>query len=251
MSDFQISPLSTYDGTDYEADIASLPLNMQAQYRALAANKKAYDDALEKNVYAPQREMWSTLEKDLRARRSGPSTGEFLSSLGAALLSPSTSRGFGGMMADIAPVFAAQQKAKREDEEAKRDLLMKYSMKGKELELEQKKAQIEAARALGEARFKLGAKTPKDIAPPRVVVDANGNALHPSLGYRLPQIGEKEGQVPPKAIQFLLSTDDPAADRAFDLKYNAPGYSKLIRDYYNSRSSIPASTSAFAATDED
>lgn len=145
-------PGSLYDGED--EDLSMLVPEMRDAYDRLKRSELAANVAMEKNVYGPQRAMWDQYRKDLEQRRAGPSAAENLLSIGAALAQPTKYRGFSGMLANVAPVLAEQQKASRAAEDAKRELLMKYGMEAQKLTLAQKQAEIEAGRALDKDKFK-------------------------------------------------------------------------------------------------
>lgn len=91
-------------------------------------NRKARAAAREKNYYAPRRVLYEKYGKDLEARRAGPTSAERLYELGAAFFAPKNSPGFGGTIANVAPVLAAQRKAMREAEADKSALLTKYQL---------------------------------------------------------------------------------------------------------------------------
>lgn len=151
---------------------------MERAYKDLEEQNKLRAAALEKDYYAPQRAMWDKIRTELEARRAGPSASERLYALGAALSQPTKYRGFGGMIANVAPVMAEQQKARRDAEEAKRDLLLKYGMETGKLGLEQKKAEIEAGQALAEARYKAMADQYRIANTPRFVPGAYGGGTY-------------------------------------------------------------------------
>jgi len=224
---------------------ASLP----PEYRTFAAMQAASDAELEKNVYAPQRARLEAYTKDLAARRAGPTASERLYEIGAALMKPTQSPGFGGMIANVAPVMAGQRKAGREAEDAQRELVAKYDMDLGALGAEQAKGRIAGQSALAKSIMAAQIKAAKGSPPLRAVIDVEGNAHHPSLGYILPTIGSRPGQVPIEAVQAMLSANTPAMDVEFDRKYNAPGYSKLLRDYQGSTNVAP-DASPSAASEE-
>ena len=95
----------------------SLPSAADAAAGALAVYKdpnvqkaqSAYD-ALAKE----QLDRYNAQAKALAEKRYGPSFSERMFQLSAALAQPTTRRGFGGVLENITPVLAAQQKAQRE-----------------------------------------------------------------------------------------------------------------------------------------
>jgi len=93
---------------DYEnpADVARL-------IKAQAQNRKMYLD---------------DLAAQLKAKRYGPSSSERLFALSAAFAAPTSTRGFGGVMSNVMPVFQQFEKAKREAEEARAADMQKLTM---------------------------------------------------------------------------------------------------------------------------
>lgn len=74
-----------------------------------------------------QTARYDALEKALAEKRYGPSFSERMFQLSAALAQPTTRRGFGGILENITPVLAAQQKAQREGNISRREALDKLS----------------------------------------------------------------------------------------------------------------------------
>jgi hypothetical protein len=107
-------------------DVSAAGLRNQSSTNEI--NRKAREAARELKYYAPQRALYEKYGKELEARRAGPSSAERLYEIGAALLSPTKSQGFGGTVSNLAPVMAAQRKAIRESEDAKSAMLTKYKM---------------------------------------------------------------------------------------------------------------------------
>jgi hypothetical protein len=110
---------TTYDefGNEIEddADVGGLAVykdpNVQASmtaYNKLAAEQQARYDA----------QALALAEK-----RYAPSFSERMFQLSAALAQPTTRRGFGGILENVTPVLAAQQKAQREGEISRKDAL--------------------------------------------------------------------------------------------------------------------------------
>jgi hypothetical protein len=93
---------------DYEnpADVARL-IQTQAQNR-----EKYFND----------------LAEQLKAKRYGPSRAEQLFALSAAFASPTATRGFGGVMGNVMPVFQQFEKAKRDAEEARAADMQKLTL---------------------------------------------------------------------------------------------------------------------------
>ncbi len=72
---------------------------------------------------AEQTARYDALEKALAEKRFAPSFSERMFQLSAALAQPTTRRGFGGILENITPVLAAQQKAQRQGEITRREAL--------------------------------------------------------------------------------------------------------------------------------
>lgn len=72
---------------------------------------------------AEQTARYDALEKALAEKRYGPSFSERMFQLSAALAAPTTRRGFGGILENITPVLAAQQKAQRQGEISRQEAL--------------------------------------------------------------------------------------------------------------------------------
>ena len=217
---------------------ASLP----PEYRTFAAMQAASDAELEKNVYAPQRARLEAYTKDLAARRAGPTASERLYEIGAALMKPTQSPGFGGMIANVAPVMAGQRKAGREAEDAQRELVAKYDMDLGALGAEQAKGRIAGQSALAKSIMAAQLKAGKGAPPIRAMSDVLGKGRHPILGYEL-------NEVPPAMAQHMLRVNTPEEDAVFDLHYGY-GRAKMIRDYMNSDNSAPEAASPAAADEE-
>jgi hypothetical protein len=72
---------------------------------------------------AEQQARYDAQAKALAEKRYGPSFSERMFQLSAALAQPTTRRGFGGILENVTPVLAAQQKAQREGEISRKDAL--------------------------------------------------------------------------------------------------------------------------------
>lgn len=232
-----------------DAFAATLPDSYRNLYSAMNANLADYNKqrAL---IEAPQRAKLEEYTKALRDRQAGPSSAESLLALGSAFLQPTSYRGFGGMIANVAPVIAEQAKARREAQDAQKELALKYDLDMAKMTAEEKLATLKGQTDLRSKILALAATKGKSGQAPRIAVDALGRALHPNLGYPLPQPGNERGQVPIAAIQFMLSQNDPAVDAEFDKKYNAPGFAKLIRDTWGLNSGIAAESIVTDADEE-
>jgi hypothetical protein len=95
-------PLSAFDTSRIQSKLN--------QYQDVAKQQAAYYDRL---------------EKELLARRTGPSASERLYQLSAAFAKPTRTRGFAGVMNNIMPVLQQQAQATREDAENRAEALSK------------------------------------------------------------------------------------------------------------------------------
>jgi len=143
--------LNTVGGDTTDAsgglDVASIRAKQAAYKTAADEKKKFYDD----------------MEKELLARRMGPSKREQYFQMAAALLQPTAVRGFAGSMANLLPVLQQQSQQRHEGEISRADALQKLQLAqlagkqdlaGKELETQVALARINAAQnKAGEAKF--------------------------------------------------------------------------------------------------
>jgi hypothetical protein len=72
-----------------------------------------------------QTDRYDALERAIAEKRYAPSFSERMFQLSAALAAPTSRRGFGGILENITPVLAAQEKARREGEISRREALEK------------------------------------------------------------------------------------------------------------------------------
>lgn len=86
---------------------AAVRTAMTARKEAAKARQKYYDD----------------LTAKLAARQAGPSFSERMYELSSALFAPTSTRGFSGVMGNVLPVLASQQKAQREGKIKREDAL--------------------------------------------------------------------------------------------------------------------------------
>ena len=69
------------------------------------------------------KKYYDDLTAKIMAQRTGPSFSERMFQLSAALAQPTSRRGFGGILANVAPVLQAQEQAAREGMDKRRDAL--------------------------------------------------------------------------------------------------------------------------------
>lgn len=114
--DGEIEPgLGVVDPADTADETGGLSLykNPNVQTAMTAFNKLA----------AEQKARYDAQAKALAEKRYGPSFSERMFQLSAALAQPTSRRGFGGILENVTPVLAAQQKAQREGQISRRDAL--------------------------------------------------------------------------------------------------------------------------------
>jgi len=112
------SAVPTEDSSEDTASFGALPASGSVrdklnQYQTLAAKQAAFYDQM---------------EKELLARRAGPSKREQYFQMAAALLQPTAVRGFAGSMANLTPVLQQQAQQRREGEISRADALQKLRM---------------------------------------------------------------------------------------------------------------------------
>ena len=165
------------DDTDDLAGMDVSATGLNALYNTNELNRKARAEAREKNYYAPRRALYEKYGKDLEARRAGPSPAERLYEIGAALAAPSKQPGFGGIIADVAPVMAAQRKAMREAEAAKSAMLTKYQIDVGEQQGAQLKEEQDVAAAADKERLAVLMAIYKAQNTPRYVPGPDGRLM--------------------------------------------------------------------------
>jgi hypothetical protein len=160
-----------------DAFAAALPASYRNLYSAMNANLENFNKerAL---IEAPQREKLEAYTKALRERRTGPTASERLYALGAAFLQPTPYKGVAGTLANVSPVLAEQQKARREAEEAQKELALKYDLDLAKMTSEEKMKMLEGETdlrskilALAEAQ-RLAETKAQDVTPPAVILIA-------------------------------------------------------------------------------
>ena len=157
-------------------NFGAMPLPLRSELDAYNLGVRERAARLEKEYNAPRRALYEKYGKELEARRAGPSSAERLYEIGAALLSPTKSQGFGGTVSNLAPVMAAQRKAMREAEDAKSAMLTKYKMDVGEMQGEDLKANLSAEDKIAAARY----AALKAMYTPRMVQavdEATGNLV--------------------------------------------------------------------------
>lgn len=104
MSIFGLGPLSKETTETPAAPAASSDSNLMRLIQQQSDDRKEY---------------FEKLADKLKARRYGPSASERLAAMSAALAQPTRTPGFGGLLANVTPVFEQYAKDKRAAEEAR------------------------------------------------------------------------------------------------------------------------------------
>jgi len=96
----------------------------------VAGGLSVYDEAgvkaamdKEATLAGEREKYYDRIAKALEEKRYGPSFSERMFQLSAAFAAPTSTRGFSGVMGNVMPVLATQQKARREGEISRREAL--------------------------------------------------------------------------------------------------------------------------------
>lgn len=108
-----LDAVDTADAVDTEAVDLSVYKDPNVQASVNRRNK----------LNAEYKKYYDDLTAKIMAQRTGPTFSERMFQLSAALAQPTTRRGFGGILENITPVLAAQQKAQREGITKRQDAL--------------------------------------------------------------------------------------------------------------------------------
>jgi hypothetical protein len=115
------------DGSEFAvANAGAGNLNDMSVY-GVADVRKAIEDR--NKLAMEQQRRYDAQVEEIKARRAGPSFSERMFQLSAALATPTEQRGLGGILANVTPVLAAQQKAKRQGELTRREALEELEAK--------------------------------------------------------------------------------------------------------------------------
>ena len=142
-----------------------------------------------------QQARYDAQAKALAEKRYGPSFSERMFQLSAALAKPTRRRGFGGILANVAPVLQAQEQAKREGEISRRQALEQLKQDQLAVQMGLAKQGLTTATAMarlakqgtgpGQWSERFGRFIPKDRAVPvksgvlggrRIVTLSDGNS---------------------------------------------------------------------------
>jgi hypothetical protein len=110
-----LNTVADVDAEDVDADAGGLAVysdpNVQ---KAVAARNK---------LNSEYKKYYDDLTAKITAQRTGPSFSERMYQLSSAFFSPTTTRGFSGVMGNVMPVLQKQQQAQREGEVKRQDAL--------------------------------------------------------------------------------------------------------------------------------
>jgi hypothetical protein len=144
-----------------------------------------------------QTDRYGALEKALAEKRFAPSFSERMFQLSAALAQPTTRRGFGGILENITPVLAAQQKAQREGEISRKEALELLETN----RLAQRVGLAKQGLTTSLAMAKIDADTRKGLRPKYVLGQDGKWRIQPGTGTS-PQMNAKG--------QYIVSTQEEA-----------------------------------------
>ena len=166
--------------------------------------------AEEKKLTSEREKYYDKIAKALEEKRYGPSFSERMFQLSAAFAAPTSTRGFSGVMGNVMPVLAAQQKARREGEISRREALeqLEANRLTNRLGLARQDTQTKIALA------KLDAAARKALQPNLVFADGAWR-MKPGTGNS-PPINAKgqyvvstpeEANMVPTGAEFVYATD--------------------------------------------
>lgn len=113
-----LDAVDTADAVDTEAvDTEAVDLSVYKDPNVQASVNRR------NKLNAEYKKYYDDLTAKIMAQRTGPTFSERMFQLSAALAQPTTRRGFGGVLENITPVLAAQQKAQREGITKRQDAL--------------------------------------------------------------------------------------------------------------------------------
>lgn len=113
---------------DYETTLGGLSAAEQGDEAALDYQNPADVARLIQRQSQNRTQYLNDLAEQLKAKRYGPTASERLFALSAAFAAPTSTRGFGGVMSNVMPVFQQFEKAKRDAEEARAADMQKLTM---------------------------------------------------------------------------------------------------------------------------
>ena len=131
-NEVEFTPISGVGGMDEEYEdeetLGGLTAAEQGDEMALDYQNPADVARAIQRSSLEQKAYYDALAEQLKAKRYGPTASERLFALSAAFAAPTSTRGFGGMMGNVMPVFQQFEKSKREAEEARAEDMQKLQM---------------------------------------------------------------------------------------------------------------------------
>ena len=182
MSIFGLGPLPKETTETPAAPAASSDSNLMRLIQQQSDDRKAY---------------FEELAEKLKARRYGPSASERLAAMSAALAKPTSTPGFGGLLANVTPVFEQYAKDKRAAEEARASDMEKLGL----ARLNMGDDEIKTALELQELRARYAAQMAAANKPDYRVVPPGGSLVDVKGYANLPVY---------TAEQVAVMSQDPA-----------------------------------------
>jgi len=167
-----------YDGEE-EQPVSGLGVRAQPVPAAKAVPADSYSalTALIQKQSEDRKAYFDRLTQQLKDRRYGPSASERLAALSVALAKPTSTPGFGGMLANVTPVFEQYAKDKRAAEAARASDMEKLGLARLNLGDDEIKTALELQQLRNQYKIaEMRANTP------RPVVAGPQGALEPMTG---------------------------------------------------------------------
>lgn len=166
------------------------------------------------------KKYYDDLTAKIMAQRTGPSFSERMYQLSAAFASPTSTRGFGGVMGNIMPVLQEQAKAQREGMNKRQDALS--ALKAAQLGQRAGLANQDVTTAL--AMAKLIAETNKPVRG----IEVNGQLVDPASNR---PIGAEYNRVP-KAEYYTALEQAPTPENLQAAVAYYPAYAVELKTAY-------------------
>ena len=197
-----LDAVDTADAVDTEAvdlsvykDQPNVQASVNRRNKLNAEYKKYYDD----------------LTAKIMAQRTGPTFSERMFQLSAALAQPTTRRGFGGVLENITPVLAAQQKAQREGITKRQDALsaLRAAQLGQRVGLANQDVTTALAMAKIDAMARKGLQPKYTLGPDGKWRIEPGTGSSPPMNARGQYVVSTlaEANMVPTGAEFVYATD--------------------------------------------
>ena len=197
-----LDAVDTADAVDTEAvdlsvykDHPNVQASVNRRNKLNAEYKKYYDD----------------LTAKIMAQRTGPTFSERMFQLSAALAQPTTRRGFGGVLENITPVLAAQQKAQREGITKRQDALsaLQAAQLGQRVGLANQDVSTATAMAKIDAMARKGLQPKYTLGPDGKWRIEPGTGSSPPMNARGQYVVSTlaEANMVPTGAEFVYATD--------------------------------------------